>query len=165
MSLDGDDAFAGNIFDSVVRTHSETGANIVQFEMWRSLNGGPMIPFLCHKGQKDVFDNEELRREVIAGKITWSVCLVSIERELYILAIDILSKRFNRSLYWEEDRLQMYVIFHFTRKLVFLRQWGYSYFQIEHRWTLAQRKAMGRDSSDIHSFLMSLYNHSGMYFR
>jgi glycosyltransferase involved in cell wall biosynthesis len=92
MGLDGDDAFAGNIFDSVVRAHRETGADVVQFEMKISRNGGGLNPLKGRTAPKDVLDNEELRKAVIAGNINWNTCLASIERELCLRVFDILLK-------------------------------------------------------------------------
>jgi hypothetical protein len=158
MSLDGDDAFFGNIFDSVARTHRETGADVVQFGIKRSFNGGSLRALNYGRPSKDIFDNEELRKEVIAGHIMWSACLVSIERKLCMRAFDILWKRFNQSLCTSEDRLQMYVTFYFTRKLVILHQWGYLYFQMGKNWNRARWNKARKDRDDVESFLRPFYN-------
>jgi hypothetical protein len=162
MSLDGDDAFFGDIFESVVRTHRETGADVVQFEMRKSVNGGPLKPCNYRTAPKAVFDNEELRKEVIAGNIMWNACLVSIERELCMRAFDIVSERFNRSVSTSEDRLLMYIAFYYTRKLVILHQWGYSYFQVRSNWTPARREKALRDVDVVERFLRPFYNQTRM---
>jgi glycosyltransferase involved in cell wall biosynthesis len=164
MSLDADDAFAPNIFDSVVRVHRETGADVVYFDTKRSVNGGALRIWKWRAPPKNVFNNEELRKAAIAGKFMWNVWLVSVGRILYLRAVDVVFVRFNRSVYMGEDKLQTHVIFYFARKLVVLRQWGYSYFMTQKRWSRAQEKVFASDWNDIQSFLRLFYNHSSAHF-
>jgi hypothetical protein len=158
MSLDGDDAFAGNIFESVVRAHRETGADVVQFEM--KLSGVRLFNY--RTAPRDVFDNEELRKEVIKGHVMWNACLVSIERGLCVRVFANLSVQFNRSLSSAEDRLQMYVTFYFARKMVILHQWGYSYYRMQKNWSREKWDRSRREDREVSNFLRVFYNCKNM---
>jgi hypothetical protein len=162
MSLDPDDVLLGNIFESVVRTHQETGADVVQFEIMRSINLGPVDPWDYCLIPKDVLNNEELRQAVIRGQVMWNRVLLSVERELNVEAFKIISTKFNRFLFLEEDRLQTYVIFYFTDKFVQVSQRGYLYFHMERDWPPAEDDETTTDRQEVQKFLLSFYDVSTM---
>jgi glycosyltransferase involved in cell wall biosynthesis len=158
MSLDPDDIYLGNIFDSVVRTHRETGADVVQFRMMRSENYGRPRPYDYCGTRSGLFGNQELRQAVIEGGIMWNRVLLSVERGVNILAFEILSARFSVMLFQEEDRLQAYVIYYFARRFVSLVERGYFYFQIRSVYGPDQERTIRRDRENVREFLLSFYN-------
>jgi hypothetical protein len=56
----------------------------------------------------------------------------------------------------------MYVTFHFTRKMVILHQWGYSYLRMEKNWTRAKWDKSNREDREVSDFLRIFYNCSNM---
>jgi glycosyltransferase involved in cell wall biosynthesis len=157
MSLDPDDVFLGNIFESVARAHEETGADMVLFQMMLSVDGARPKLWLYRVPPKDVLGNQEIRKAVIRGRVMHNRVLLSIERELNMKAFDILSVRFRSFLFQEEDRLQTYIAFYFARKLVYLREPGYLYFRVIKKHGTARWNGLLRQVWDVRTFLKTIY--------